>query len=167
MYKRQVDDRYDYEYPLRAWGWDRDDCIRRIQQEGLPVPHKSACICCLATQPSEVRTLPPWCLRLIVLLEARAAPRLRTIDGLWRKGTKGLRGREARPGSMTEFIRVERLLPANEIEHIISNAPPDLIRFQDAAALVPLDEREPLRNWLDRFNAGLDRLNTGNQRLVA
>lgn len=162
-----VDDRYDYEYPLRTWGWDRDDCIHRIQQEGLPVPHKSACICCLATQPSEVRTLPPWCLRLIVLLEARAAPRLRTIDGLWRKGTKGLRGREARPGSMTEFIRVERLLPANEIEHIISNAPPDLIRFQDAAALVPLDEREPLRNWLDRFNAGLDRLNTGNERLVA
>ena len=31
-------------------------------------------------------TLPPWCLRLIVLVEARAAPRLQTVEGLWRKG---------------------------------------------------------------------------------
>lgn len=152
-----VDARYDYHYPLREWLWDRGDCIRRIRQEGFPVPHKSACIMCCAAQPAEIRSLPAWCLRLIVLIEARAKPRLRTIDGLWRKSTKGLRGREARPGSMTEFIRAEGLLPANDIDAIIANAPADLIRFQDAAALVPLEERAPLRDWLDRFKAGLDR----------
>lgn len=112
---------------------------------------------CCAAQPAEIRTLPAWCLRLIVLIEARARPRLRTIDGLWRKPTMGLRGREARPGSMTEFIRAERLLPATDIDAIVAEAPADLIRFQDAAALVPIEERPPLRDWLDRFNAGINR----------
>lgn len=122
---------------------------------------------CLAARPSEIRTLPPWCLRLIVLLEARAAPRLRTIDGLWRKGTKGLRGGEARPGSMTQFIRAEGLLPSEEIDDIIRHAPTDLVRFQDAAALVPIEEREPLRTWLDRFNAGIEPPDNGDSRLAA
>ncbi|WP_145907311.1 hypothetical protein [Sphingobium sp. TKS] len=162
-----VDDRYDYRYPLREWSWTREDCIRRITEEGLPVPHKSACICCLAARPSEIRTLPPWCLRLIVLLEARAAPRLRTIDGLWRKGTKGMRGREAHPGSMTEFIRIEGLLPASDIDNIVANAPADLIRFQDAAAFVPVEEREPLRSWLDRFNAGAEPVDAILERRAA
>lgn len=108
-------------------------------------------------KPDEIRELPRSYLRLIILMEARAAPRLRSVEGLWRKGTKGLRGREARPGSMTEFIRAERLLPHSEIDDIIAYAPADLISFQEAAALVPLVERAPLRTWLDRFNAVADR----------
>jgi hypothetical protein len=151
-----VDPHYECRYPLREWGWDREDCIRRIQQEGLPVPHKSACMMCCSARPAEIRTLPCWCLRIIVLIEARAAPRLRTVQGLWRSSTQGKRGREAHPGSMTEFIRNEGLLPSTEIDHIIASAPADLVRFQDVAALVPLEEREPMRAWLDRFNAGAD-----------
>src|SRR3546814_8775807 len=54
-----------------------------------------------AMKPDEVHALPAWCLRLIILVEARAAPRLRTVEGLWRKSTR------TRPGRMTDFIRAE------------------------------------------------------------
>jgi hypothetical protein len=140
---------YECEYPLRQWGWDRDTCTARIVAEGLPVPPKSACWLCIANRPQEIRDLPRWCLRLIVLVEARAAPRLHTVEGLWRKGTK------ARPGRMTDFIRNEGLLPAREIDRIWNNAPTDLLRFQDVAASIPIEDRPTMRDWIDRFNAGV------------
>jgi hypothetical protein len=140
---------YSCEYPLREWGWDRDACIARIQAEGLPVPSKSACWICIANKPSEIRELPQWCLRLIVLVEARAAPRLHTVEGLWRKSTK------ARPGRMTDFIRNEGLLPEQEVDRIWNEAPRELIRFQDVAAMIPLDDRPTMRDWIERFNAGV------------
>ena len=74
-YALSIDDPlYECRYPLRDWHWDRDACIRRIEAEHLPVPPKSACWLCIASSPQEVRDLPAWCLRLIVLVEARAAP---------------------------------------------------------------------------------------------
>lgn len=100
-------------------------------------------------KPDEVRALPAWCLRLIVLVEARAAPRLRTVEGLWRRSTS------TRPGRMTDYIRAEELLPAADIDAIIRDAPADLIRFQDVAAHVPLPERPAMAEWLETFNAGL------------
>ncbi len=143
-----VDPLYEYQYPLRSWGWDRERCIERIRQEGLPVPPKSSCYFCIGMTPDEVRELPRWCLRTIVLVEARAAPRLHTAEGLWRRGTK------LRPGSMTAFIRHEGLLPAAEIDAIVRDAPTELIRFQDVAAKLPLEERPRLSDWLARFHVG-------------
>lgn len=143
---------YDYRYPLREWQWDRDACAARIQAEGLPLPHKSACWLCLAQKTHELMTLPPWCLRLIVLVEARAAPRLQIVEGLWRKSTR------ERPGSMTRFIRERCLLPSDEVDAIISGAPVDLIDFQRVAAEIPLAERPTMRDWIDRFNAGVEHL---------
>lgn len=147
-----VCDRYDYRYPLREWGWDRDRCARRIREEGLPVPFKSACWLCAAQKVEELRSLPCWCLRLIVLVETRAAPRLRTVEGLWRTSTA------ARPGSMTTYIRDQGLLDAQEIEAIIAGAPVDLVDFQQIAAAIPIDERPTMRDWVDRFNAGVVKL---------
>lgn len=144
-----ANDLFECRYPLREWGWDRAACIARIEAAGLPVPPKSSCFICGAMKPDEVRALPAWCLRLIVLVEARAAPRLRTVEGLWRRSTS------TRPGRMTDFIRAEELLPTAEIDAIIADAPTDLIRFQDAAALIPIEERPAMSEWLDRFNAGL------------
>lgn len=154
--KGYVDPRYEFRCPLRDWGWDRDACIARIRAEGLPIPVKSSCFFCAAMKPHEVRTLPAGYLRLIVLIEARAAPRLRTIDGLWRKPIKGRGAGEARPGSMTEFIRAEHLLDPEEVDRIIAEAPGDLLAFQQAAARVALEHREPIGDWIARFNAGLD-----------
>lgn len=102
-----------------------------------------------ALKPDEVRALPAWCLRLIILVEARAAPRLRTVEGLWRKSTR------TRPGRMTDFIRAEALRPGAEIDAIIRDAPADLVRFQDIAAHVPLPDRPAMSDWLTAFNAGL------------
>jgi len=100
-------------------------------------------------RPDEVRALPGWCLRLIILIEARAAPRLRTVEGLWRRSTR------TRPGRMTDFIRAEAPLPPAEIARIERLAPKDLIRFQDAAALIPITERPTMEEWIAEFNAGL------------
>ncbi len=152
---------YDCQYPLREWRWDRPDCVARIQAEGLPVPPKSACWLCIANHPDEIRGLPQWCLRLIVLVEARAAPRLHTVEGLWRRSTR------ARPGSMTAFIRDEHLLPADEIDRIIRDAPLDLIRFQDVAAVIPLGERPTMGDWLDRFHAAFPERGRGQSDALA
>lgn len=95
-------------------------CTARIEAAGLPVPPKSSCFICGAMKPDEVHALPAWCLRLIILVEARAAPRLRTVEGLWRKSTR------TRPGRMTDFIRAEALLPGAEIDAIIRDAPAGL-----------------------------------------
>ena len=147
-----MSDLYEYRYPLREWNWDRDACIARIRAEGLPVPVKSACWLCLAQKTTELMKLPPWCLRLIILVEARAAPRLVTVEGLWRKSTR------ERPGSMTQFIRERGLLPPHEIDAVIDGAPVDLIDFQRVAAQIPVAERPTMREWIVRFNAGVERL---------
>ncbi|MBP2278405.1 hypothetical protein OVY29_23160 [Sphingopyxis sp. SE2] len=139
---------FDCRYPLREWRWTRDHCTARIEAAGLPVPPKSSCFFCGAIRPDEVRALPQWCLRLIVLIEARAEPRLRTVEGLWRRSTK------TKPGRITDFIRAERLLPEAEIDAIRRDAPTELVRFQDAAGLVPMSERPTMEEWLESFNAG-------------
>lgn len=146
------DEKYEYVYPLRLWGWTREDCIERIERAGLPVPPKSACFMCPATKPQELHELPAALLRQIVLMEARAKPRLTNIDGLWRKPVKGVRkGSTARPGSMTEYIRDQGLLPAAEVAAIISAAPAALLAFQAEAATKPLAERPELAEWLRMF----------------
>ncbi|WP_293977623.1 hypothetical protein [Sphingomonas sp.] len=97
-------------------------------------------------------------LRIIVLMEARAKPRLRNIDGLWRRPVLGHRGATPRPGSITEFIRATGLLPPGEIDHIIETAPTQLIAFQAAQAVLPVEARTPIARWLDDFNRAADAL---------
>lgn len=147
-----LDDRFEYDYPLQRWGWDREACVARIGRAGLPVPSKSACFMCGASQPWEIRQLPAFQLRRIVLMEARAKPRLRNIDGLWRKPVKGMRGATPRPGDMTSFIRDEELLPVEEIDWIIRAATPALVAFQSRAADVPLRKRADLADFIMLFD---------------
>lgn len=146
-----LDDRFAYRYPLQEWGWDRDECERQIAAAGLPVPVKSACFMCGAMQPWEVHTLPVQQLRRIVLMEARAAPRLRNIVGLWQNGVKGMRGATKRPGKITDYIRSEGLLPADEIDAIWNLAPAALLRWQEAQADLPA--RPDLAEWFKLFDA--------------
>ena len=70
------DPAYEYFYPLIEWGWDRARCKEEILAAGLPVPPKSACVFCPATQPQELREFRKSYLRTIVIMEARAKPRL-------------------------------------------------------------------------------------------
>jgi hypothetical protein len=140
---------YDYWYPLMDWGWDRERCEEEIRREGLPgwkdktgqewvkkggVPVKSACYFCPATQPEELPQFKKVYLRYIVIMEARAEPRLTDIEGLWRNGVKGTRGGKYRPGKMTDFIREHGLLPAEEIDFLVESAPRDIVHNQQAFA---------------------------------
>lgn len=96
------DDKYSYWYPLRDWGWDREQCKRQIAAEGLLVPMKSSCFFCPASKPEEIDWLVqhhPNLAERIVAMEANAAGNNTKIEGLWRTSTK------KRPGSMTAYIR--------------------------------------------------------------
>lgn len=116
-------EKFAYWYPLQEWGWDRDECMRQIAAAGLALPVKSSCFFCTAMQPAEVDQLPHDKLRRIVLLEARAKPRLKSTEGLWRSSTR------RRPGSMTQYIQERGLLPLAEIEEI-QKAPAALVQHQ-------------------------------------
>lgn len=48
------DDDFQYRYPLQQLGMARGDCIALIVDEGLPVPIKSACYFCPASQKWEL-----------------------------------------------------------------------------------------------------------------
>jgi hypothetical protein len=122
------DEHYEYWYPLQEWGWDRMRCTEEIEKAGLPVPPKSSCYFCAAMQPEEVSALEPDYLRGIVRLEARARPRFKTaaMKGLWGRDSK------KRPGSMTQYIRENNLLPAAEVDRIVEETPRDIIAYQEA-----------------------------------
>lgn len=59
---------------------------------------------------------------------------------------------------MTQFIRQRGLLSPAEVDAIVAGAPADLIDFQRVAAEHPLAERPMMRDWIDCFNAGVERL---------
>lgn len=139
---------YDDWYPLIDWGWNRARCREEIAKAGLPVPPKSSCFFCPAIKPAEVRQLPPALRRRIMLLEARAAPRLRTIAGLWRNGSKGTRSGEPRPGSITACIRQEQLVPAAEIAALEHLGPPQIVAQQQR-----FQHGEPIPTWPEFLTA--------------
>ena len=85
-------------------------------------------------KPQEIDELPVHLLRRIVIMEARAKPRLTDIHGLWRKGCKGTRGSVARPGSITEYIRQRGLLPSEEIDRLVAQVPTQIFAYQEAFA---------------------------------
>jgi hypothetical protein len=100
---------WQWVYPLREWGWDRARCVAEIERAGLPVPPKSACWFCPSTKPAELLQLArrhPDLARRAVELEDRARPNLQKISGLWGRGTKGMRGAEAKPGSWRDYLAV-------------------------------------------------------------
>jgi hypothetical protein len=68
---------------------------------------------------------------------------------------------------MTTFIRAEALLPADEIDRIVRDAPTDLIRFQDVAATVPIGERPKMGDWLDRFHLAFAQRGRGHADAMA
>ncbi len=106
-WKIAEDAEYHYVYPLREWGWDREECKRQIASVGLPIPMKSACFMCASSKPAEIDWLVdshPELAAIIVEMEKRFAPHSRGVEGLWRRAVKGARGATPKPGSMTKYI---------------------------------------------------------------
>ena len=118
---------YRYVYLLREWGWDRERCVAEIEAAGLPVPMKSSCWFCPASQVEEIRALDethPDLGDRIMVLEATMAPYNDVAEGLWfvtvpeRKGHKRYPDREYQSGRMTDHIvawRKERGVPVPEV----------------------------------------------------
>ena len=101
-------------YPLREWGWDRPRAVAEIRAEGVKLPRKSACVFCPASKPWEIAELVqnyPDVADQIVRMEDTAQPYLESIEGLWGRTVKGMRGAIPRPGSMAQFIRACRRDP--------------------------------------------------------
>lgn len=87
------DKKYKYWYPLRDWGWDRPRCAEEIIKAGLPLPIKSACFYCPASQPEELTWLAhkhPTLFLKSLAIEQNADDRggMTKIQGLWRSSTK-------------------------------------------------------------------------------
>ncbi|MCI8652110.1 MAG: hypothetical protein HFF11_00235 [Angelakisella sp.] len=81
------DRKYRNEYPLIDWGWFREDCLKAIEQEGLPQPGKSSCFFCPSMKKSEIRTLYHRHRDLYdraIAIERKAKPNLITVRGLGR-----------------------------------------------------------------------------------
>ena len=69
--------KWEYVYPLRTWGLDREACGETLLAAGLPLIHKSACVMCASMQIHELVELAenhPDLLALAIKLEDRAAP---------------------------------------------------------------------------------------------
>ncbi len=108
-HKFKDDPKYDYVYPLREWGWDREKCKAVIREAGVKVPLKSACFFCTAAKPHEITWLVrnhPELADIIVKMEQQAMPNLTSTQGLWIRPTK------CRPASMSEWIEYVRLMDA-------------------------------------------------------
>lgn len=45
------------EYPLVYWGWNRNKCVEKIKEHGLPQPKKSSCFFCPAMKKEEIKRL--------------------------------------------------------------------------------------------------------------
>jgi hypothetical protein len=103
-----ADDKYEYLYPLREWGWDRPRVVAEIRHEGVRMPRKSSCVFCPASKPWEIAEIVrdyPEIAEQIVTMEDISQPYLRGIEGLWGRTVKGMRGAIPKPGSMALFIR--------------------------------------------------------------
>lgn len=138
---------YSYSYPLQEWGWTRLDCVREISAAGLPVPPKSSCFFCPNMTKGEIRELPKNHLQRIVVMENRAKPRLTKIQGLWRKGCKGTRGGDKKPGMISDFIRDENLLEAAEVDRLAAVVPKEIILRNEAKA-----RGENVETWVEFFD---------------
>jgi hypothetical protein len=111
---KKPDGRFVQWYPLVEAGMTLADAINMIEDEGLPVPMKSACFFCSSSQLEEIEWLervhPGQFIRALVL-EARALPGLTKVKGL---GGRAYRWRDL------EIAR--KYLPV--VDAIVSAMPP-------------------------------------------
>lgn len=146
------DPMFTMRYPLREWSLDREACEAIILKAGLRLPPKSSCTGCIATRPKELQAFPVSEHARLILLEARAAPRMRNCDGLWRKPIKGKGKSEPRPGSMTQYILEKELMPPEEIILIQNEGVKALNAWCSKITDEPVHLRPKISEWLDQFD---------------
>lgn len=84
----EKDKKYENRYPLiEDWHWSRDDCIRVIEEENLPLPGKSSCFFCPSMKGPEIEALKrqyPDLYQRAIAIEENAMPNLTKVKGLGR-----------------------------------------------------------------------------------
>ncbi len=81
------DKKYSKVYALIDWGWYREDCIKKIEEYGLPLPGKSSCFFCPSMKKHEIKSLMrnhPELLERAIKIENNAKENLITVKGLGR-----------------------------------------------------------------------------------
>jgi hypothetical protein len=81
------DMKFEFQYPLDEWGWNRADCVAAICRAGLSQPGKSACFFCSNMKPIEIRRLGrdyPELLERALAMEENAEFKPNGIKGLGR-----------------------------------------------------------------------------------
>ena len=126
---------FTFRYPLREWGWDREQSITEIAAEGMPVPVKSACFFCPSSKPWELLMLaayhPDLFLRSIKIEDTARAGKhgLQTVAGLWRK--QSWRGWAEEAGILKGN---EIVMPKAELEKLALAAKPAIESACDGKA---------------------------------
>jgi hypothetical protein len=106
-----LDKKYTKDYALMDWGWSREDCIKAIEREGLPLPGKSSCFFCPAMKKHEIRTLYHKHRDLYdraIAIEDNAKENLYTVKGLgrnwsWREFVEADKNQTALCGMFPEY----------------------------------------------------------------
>lgn len=83
---KRTDAKYEYEFPLVDWEWNREECQAAILRAGLPLPGKSSCFFCPASTLPEIRQLRdehPLLFQRALAMEANA--KLTSVKGLGRR----------------------------------------------------------------------------------
>lgn len=84
----EADKKYENRYPLiEDWHWNRDDCIKVIRGENLPLPGKSSCFFCPSMKKQEIEALKqqyPALYQRAIAIEESAMPNLTKVKGLGR-----------------------------------------------------------------------------------
>jgi len=82
---KRDDPKYEYQYPLIEWGWEREDCLETIKKHGIINVGKSACFFCPSSKKQEIIELyktHPDLLERAIAIEDQAE--LTSIKGLGR-----------------------------------------------------------------------------------
>ena len=129
-FKATSDARWAWSFPLREWGWTRDDCLAKLAEWDLVV-RKSSCIFCPFMKPDELVELAtdhPELAARAIAVEDQGMPYATTAVGLWRRPCKGTRGATAHPGNWRAYLGELDLLPAESLirrarERVITTKP--------------------------------------------
>ena len=108
------DPKYDVQYPLMTWGWDREECKRQIAAAGLPVPEKSACFFCPSSKRQEIVEL--------TLHEPSLIRKALEIEHGYRKG-KHWRDASHQKGASTTVGLGRKFTWASVVEQTLASLP--------------------------------------------
>ena len=82
--KEDITGKFENQFPLVEWQWDRKKCLESILNEGLCAPPKSSCFFCPNMRKKEILALSPELKQRAIEIEKAAKDSLVELKGLGR-----------------------------------------------------------------------------------